>query len=373
MSSRPAETAELTRSLIPVERRAHWHLRQWLIIWLGWTIYAAFSASQNYLSRAYATRIAWKPAFQFALLDAYSWAVLTPLVFLLATRFIIQRGNWVWALPLQLILGVAFSVVHLQIFVRLLPFIGYDTSPRVIRSLLFAKFQSDLTTYFVLVGIRYGMDYYDKFRDRELKASQLQARLVEAQLEVLKMQLEPHFLFNTLHAISALMYKDLESADRMIARLSDFLRLTLDSAGVQEVALKREIEFMDKYLEIEQIRFGERLTVERHIESETLDLLVPNLILQPLVENAVRHSIAQRAAGGRIVVRAQRRGSVLEVQISDDGKGRDPGNSREGVGLRNTRARLEQLYGQAHQLDLANLEAGGFRVSLIIPARELRS
>jgi len=211
------------------------------------------------------------------------------------------------------------------------------------------------------------IEYYRQFRLRELKASQLEAQLAVAQLEVLKMQLQPHFLFNTLHAISALMYRDVGSADRMVTRLSDFLRLTLDSAGVQEVTLKREMEYLDKYLEIEQVRFGDRLEVRRAIDPATLDLLVPNLVLQPLVENAVRHGIAPRASGGRIEVTSRVHEGTLTIEVLDDGPG--AGAIREGVGLSNTRARLEQLYGADARLEIGNAPAGGFSARLTLPAR----
>jgi LytS/YehU family sensor histidine kinase len=224
-----------------------------------------------------------------------------------------------------------------------------------------------LLTYWLLVGLRHAADYYNKYKDRELKATQLEARLAQAQLQVLKMQLQPHFLFNTLHAISALVHKDVEAADRMITRLSEFLRLTLESVGMQEIELKGELESLDKYLEIEQVRFGDRLTVVRSIDPETLDLLVPNLILQPLVENAVRHSVAPRAAGGRIEIRARRKGDSLLLEVEDDGPGLPSAPVVEGVGLANTRARLEQLYGSAQSMELA--PDRGFRVKLSLPAR----
>jgi len=188
-------------------------------------------------------------------------------------------------------------------------------------------------------------------------------------LQLLRMQLQPHFLFNTLHAISALVHKDPEAADRMITRLSEFLRLTLESAGIQEIALKGELESLDKYLEIEQVRFGDRLTVTRSIESGALDLLVPHLILQPLVENAVRHSIAPRAAGGRIEIVARRDAGNLVIEVFDDGTGATAETLREGVGLTNTKARLEQLYGSSQRLEIRT-EPSGFRVRLSLPARE---
>jgi len=337
-------------------------------IWGAWTLYALFAASQSYLSRAYSQRIEFKPAFLYSLLDAYTWALLTPLVLWLGARFAIRKSNWWTTVPLQIVCAIVFAIVHVQIFVRVLPMIGYRSSPRVTVSVFLARFHADLLTYWLLIGLRHAVDYYRKYQDRELKAIQLESKLAQAQLQVLKMQLQPHFLFNTLHAISALVHKDAEAADRMITRLSEFLRLTLDSAGIQEITLKGELESLDKYLEIEQVRFGDRLTVVRSVEPETLDLLVPNLILQPLVENAVRHSIAPRASGGRIEICARREDGNLTIEVRDDGPGARTGQLREGVGLTNTRARLRQLYGGAQALDLGTGPGGGFRVRLSLPA-----
>jgi len=331
-----------------------------------WTVYAFFSASQNFMSRAYSGEMHFMPSLKFAGLDSYLWAALTPVAFLLAGRLVLRRGNWWWAAPALLLAGVAIGIVHLAVFVRLLPLIGYQSTFRARQTVLVTKLHSDVLTCWTLFAMRHGIEYYRRYRVRELAASQLQAKLAVAQLEVLKMQLQPHFLFNTLHAISALMYRDVEGADRMVTRLSDFLRLTLDSAGVQEVALKREMEYLDKYLEIEQVRFGDRLEVRRAIEPGTLDLLVPNLVLQPLVENAVRHGIAPRSSGGRIDVIVNESGGTLVIEVCDDGPG--VSDIREGVGISNTRARLAQLYGSAGQLELANAPGGGFRARLDIPA-----
>lgn len=337
-----------------------------LLIWGGWSLYAIFSSTQNFLSRAYSGPIDWRPAFQYNVLDSYVWAAFTPVILYAAGRVVVRRGNWWWALPVLFAAGLIFAGLHLFTFVQLLPWIGYRHDARAIRSVVTAKLHSDVLTCWALFGIRHAIEYYRQVRIRELKASQLEAKLALSQLEVLKMQLQPHFLFNTLHAISALMYRNVEGADRMIARLSDFLRLTLDSAGVQEVTLKREMEYLDKYLEIEQVRFGDRLEVHRTIEPDTLDLLLPNLVLQPLVENAVRHGIAPRAAGGRIEVAARVEQGALLVEVVDDGPG-PAGEIREGVGISNTRARLEQLYGGKCKLELGRAPQGGFRARLTIP------
>jgi LytS/YehU family sensor histidine kinase len=357
-----ATTAVLTYSSA---RRA---LVRLVLIWAAWTLYALFAASQSYLSRAYSQRVDFKPVFLYSLLTSYTWAALTPFVLWLGGRFAIRKKNWWYVIPLQIVCAIGFAAIHVKLFVSLLPIIGYRTSPQMIASVFLASLHSDLLTYWALIGLRHAVDYYRKYQERELKATQLEARLAQAQLQALKMQLQPHFLFNTLHAISALVHKDAEAADRMITRLSEFLRITLDSVGVQEVALKTELESLDKYLEIEQVRFGNRLTVMRSVSAETLDLLVPNLILQPLVENAVRHSIAPRAAGGRIEIRSHLEEGKLVIDVLDDGPGAPTGTFREGVGLTNTRARLQQLYGNAQSLELRPEPGGNFRVRLSIPA-----
>jgi signal transduction histidine kinase len=341
--------------------------RQLLIVWAGWTLLALFAASRSYLAAYGNTRAQFWPALRYSLVELYVWAALTPLVLYVCGRLVIRRANWWRNLPGLAIASIVFTILHVASFVKLLPLIGYRNTPAVMQSIVRAELHSDILTCWALFGLRHAMEYYRQAGIRELKASQLEAKLALSQLEVLKMQLQPHFLFNTLHAISALMYRNLEAADRMIARLSDFLRLTLDSAGVQEVTLKREMEYLDKYLEIEQVRFGERLEVRRAIEPGTLDLLLPNLVLQPLAENAVRHGIAPRAGGGRIEVAARIDQSRLVVEVVDDGPG-PSGKIREGLGLSNTRARLEQLYGEEFRLELTAAPQGGFRARLTIPA-----
>ena len=354
-------TAVLNRHAI---RRALAHIA---LVWSAWTLYALFSASQTYMSRAYSQPVAFKPVFLYALLDTSTWAILTPLVLWIGRRFLIDRNSYRYAVPIQFAAAALFVIIHTEVFIRLLPLIGYHSNPQMLATFIRARLHSDLLTYWLLVGLSHALDYYRKYRDRELKATQLEARLAEAQLHALKMQLQPHFLFNTLHAISALVHKDVEAADRMISRLSEFLRITLDTVGVQEVPLKTELDSLEKYLEIEQVRFGARLTVVRRIATETLDLWVPNLILQPLVENAVRHGVAPRAAGGHIEIRANRRNGSLVIDVMDDGPGA-PEPVSEGIGLGNTRTRLHQLYGAAQSLEVSSSPDAGFCVTMTIPA-----
>lgn len=300
-----------------------------------------------------------------AMPDWYAWAILTPFIYWLAERFPIERNN-IWRnLAIHTPASIALSILKMIIEYNLIQFLSFDARRRFPT----LQFHSAILTYWAILGIIYAFNYYIKYRQHELKSSQLEARLAQSQLQSLKMQLHPHFLFNTLHAISALMHRDVESADRMIARLSDLLRLSLENVGAQEVSLKQEIDFLERYLEIEQTRFQDRLTVKLDIAPDTLDAGVPNLILQPLVENAIRHGIAPRSTPGEVEIRAARDNGRLRLEVLDDGPGIKPESFKEGIGLANTRARLEQLYGDNHIFDMQPAGNKGLRVTLEIPFR----
>ncbi len=339
---------------------------RWLMVFLFWTAIGLFFASQSGLNYLYQQgAVYWWPTIKIALSDWYVWALLTPVAVWLARRFpLTGRGVWRSVL-IHLLAGVALTTVKIIIegWVRnhLLGIPG--------RINPIAKFHLSYLTYWAIVGITVGLGYYRMFRQHEVAAARLETQLAQAQLQALQMQLHPHFLFNTLHAISALMHRDVETAEKMLARLSDLLRLTLESGGKQETLLKDEMEFLQRYLEIEQTRFHDRLTVRTSIAAEALDAFVPNLILQPLVENAIRHGVAPRSQPGTVEIRAQREGAFLRMEICDDGPGLRPGNGREGLGLANTRARLAALYPDRHQFELAAAPAGGVCVRITIPFR----
>jgi LytS/YehU family sensor histidine kinase len=219
-----------------------------------------------------------------------------------------------------------------------------------------------------MLGIAHAWNSYAVYWRRELRASQLETALTRAQLHSLKAQLHPHFLFNTLNSISALIPRDAEAADRMLARLGDLLRMALEDSGAQVATLERELRFVHTYLEIEQVRFGPRLAVRTEVEEGLERVTVPCLLLQPLVENALRHGVAKKAGPGSLAVRVQRAGAALRLEVEDDGPGL-PAVFKEGVGLANTKARLRRLYGADHAFRLERGQAGGVLVTIELPYR----
>jgi LytS/YehU family sensor histidine kinase len=223
--------------------------------------------------------------------------------------------------------------------------------------------------YWGIVIVDHAIDYYRKYQERELRASQLEAQLVASELQVLKLQLHPHFLFNTLNTISALIHESPEEADEMISQLGDLLRVTLETVHVHEVPLTQELDFLKHYLAIEQTRFQDRLRITMSIEPETLDAMVPNLILQPLVENSIRHGIALRPEARSIEIKSWQDNGTLRLRVADDGPGlsSDKLLLKEGVGLTTTRQRLSSLYGTKHDFSLQNSPRGGLVVELTIP------
>lgn len=356
--------------------------RRWFraaLVVAAWTVFASLLTSQ--MSLAYSRReipIGWQRIFFVEVSYAYVWAALTPLILWLARRFPVERWNWLRSflvhLSISVFIGIATRVLHdLMLFSFLADSSrGFSIS----RLLMSVYFMTDygVMIYWLILLISYAFDYQRRYREGEVRTTRLEAQLAQAQLQALKMQLHPHFLFNTLHSISALVHKNPNAAERMIARLGDFLRLTLENAGAQEISLQQELEFLKCYLEIERIRFADRLTVQMDIEPQTLDARLPNLILQPIVENAIRHGIAPRTSPGRIEIEARRLNGTLQVQVTDNGRGLSDSSSgaivKEGVGLANTQARLKQLYGDNQRLDLANAASGGLTVILEIPFRE---
>ncbi len=351
-------------------------------------IFFAMSAESS--AEAEAWSASWVLIFASQVVHWGLWIAFTPLILWLARRFPLPmeprreearatlRNRWGrWGL-VHLGAGVGVGVVHL--FLASTGYFLIRPFPREEAGSFWGLFVGvcltfmliDLLMYWGVLGVGYAVHYYRKYKEGEVHASQLKTQLAQAQLQALKMQLHPHFLFNTLNAISTLVRTNRnEAATDMIAGLSDLLRLTLESSDAQEVTLKQELEFLARYLDIEQIRFGERLQVKMHIDPQTLHARVPNLVLQPLVENAIRHGIAPRAEAGCIEIRAERTDGLLRLQVRDDGPGLPlDGPLLEGVGLTNTRARLHRLYGSDQRVQLKNAEEGGAVVTLELPFLE---
>lgn len=355
--------------------------RRWMqlaLIWGIWTFVGLIFTLQSYFTsyRSEQPMTLYDAAYlQFSW--SYLWALATPFVLWAASKIPIERSNWLRALLLHVPISLGLSIVltaigHVFVWLHWGRVMGRPFSFERMGRFVVANFSEGIGIYMLIALTSYSLSYYRRYRESQLRTFQLEAQLSHAQLQALKMQLHPHFLFNTLHSISALLNKDPESARRMITRLGDFLRLTLENSGSQEVTLEQEMTFLRCYLEIERIRFQDRLVTRVDVSEQTLDAKVPNLILQPIVENAIRHGIAPRSSPGLIEIEAERRNSTLRIQVRDNGPGLPSHRTSEnmfkkGLGLANTEKRLEQLYGAAHLFDLSDHPEGGLLVTLEIP------
>ena len=352
--------------------------RRWVrygLIWGVWTIVALFFTTQAFVMDSLDRRpIRYGQVLLVQGSACYLWALATPLVLWLSHRFCIERHNWLRRALLHFLFSLALvSTLLASHYIVFMAFLGRSAQITPFRVFGFLYYNLDrwLLIYWFILLMSHAFSYYNSYRKGELKASQLRTQLVQSQLEALKMQIHPHFLFNTLHSISALLSKDTEGARKMITRLGDFLRLTLENSGSMEVTLQQEIEFLNGYLEIERIRFQDRLTTDIRVDPEVLDVRVPNLILQPIVENAMRHAIGNSTSGHVEVVAAPRNG-VVRIEVKDNGPGIHAERILEarrgkGVGLANTQARLVGLYGDAARFELSNNPSGGLIVTLEIP------
>ncbi|HEV7590463.1 MAG TPA: histidine kinase [Longimicrobium sp.] len=303
------------------------------------------------------------------LADGWYWALLTFPIFWVALRFRFTRRAWPLAVVVHAAGAVAAALGNI-LFNLAMARVLSPGDPGQFESYFRTTFFTDFEWYLLLVGAAYTVDYYRRLRAREVHAARLDESLAAARLEALKMQIQPHFLFNTLHTISELVHEDPYAAERMIVRLADLLRLTVDNAQTHEVTLAQEVEFLEAYLEIQRTRFQDRLQVEVAMGPGTAGARVPNLVLQPLVENAIRHGAASLGGLGRISVKSERRGERLRMEVHDNGPGPHPDprpGGRQGVGVRNTRERLEQMYGQGGRLELTHCPVGGTIAAVEIP------
>ena len=372
----------------------------------AWTAFGILSSVKTYYTQLLWDKpVPWELAFRRSFKEVFSYAVCVVGVLWLCGRlmhwFGERRARW---MLLHVLGAAAFSLAHLT-FVSWLEAgeRSVQTGEMLTFGYLFGQLSvhyaaSNFIEYWIIVFAHLGWQYYRGYRERERQAAALATELVQARLQALRMQINPHFLFNTLNTISALIHEHPDAADRMVVRLSELLRRTLDRGDAQEVPLREELDFLRGYLEIEQMRFPDRLTVTFDIEPKTNELLVPHLILQPLVENALRHGILPREEAGRIEISARLvEGERLELNVRDNGNGlpnvllgvppavpssaKDNGlvggthgstpgnvtNGREGIGLKNVRSRLAQLYGSAQEFTLRNVASGGVEARIRIP------
>jgi two-component system LytT family sensor kinase len=303
------------------------------------------------------------------------WTLLLPLVFWLTRRFSLVNGN-VWRNYLfHLVFCIGLSMFHRAIYLLIewIPRVVPAYKEKTLSAVYIDNFFFNLPNGFLCyVTILLAGTYYLYHQEEELEKSQLKAEKTEAQLKSLKRRLHPHFLFNSLNSISARMGSNNESAERMIGKLATFLRMTLDNSGTEQVTLKEEIDYLNSYLAIEQERFADRLTVEIEITPETYDALVPNLILQPIVENAVKHGIMGQIGNGLIQIYSRRRGDRLQLEVRDNGLGLRNGSdtltqAKNGDGFSITQECLKCLYGEDQSFTFSNAPEGGFQVNLEIP------
>jgi sensor histidine kinase YesM len=352
----------------------HQTLLRWGLIFAGWTGLAFLFSSPDFIQAVLTNQISavWSTVV-VELTYSYLWLALTPLVVWWGRVFRIKGEKKLFTLAIHLVASVLFLFVHSGLFLLVsIPFGWYSEITSISTRYTFvilAFAPVSVMFYWGIVIVDHAIDYYRRYQERELRASLLEAQLVTAELQVLKMQLHPHFLFNTLNTISALIHESPDEADEMISQLGDLLRMTLETAHVHEVPLTQELDFLKHYLAIEQTRFQDRLRVTMSIESETLDAMVPNLILQPLVENSIRHGIAVRPEARSIEINSWHNNGMLCLRVADDGPGlsSDRVPFKEGVGLTTTRRRLHSLYGNKHDFSLRNSPLGGLVVELTIP------
>src|SRR5688500_8949361 len=334
----------------------------WLAIFAGWTLLVvvfAVSSSLTYALTYQPPR--WGYTLKMAATEWYVWAAFTPVVAWLSGRFRFSRQHW-WRVPILAAAGVPVAFIKVTLTRILRGAIGGGDEYFQITDLV-----TQYLIYWSIVLAVHGWQNYRAAQQRELRTSQLEALLAQTRLQMLSMQLQPHFLFNTLNTIAELVHQQPEAAEKMIGGLSQLLRETLHAGAADRVPLTRELEVLDHYIEIQRARFGDRLCVDVTVDPAAREALVPSLLLQPLVENSIKHGIGTRAGNGRIEIAAVRNGGRLQIEVRDDGRGLRDTAVAEGVGLGNCRSRLQALHGPAFQLDLIGRSGGGVTARIDMP------
>jgi sensor histidine kinase YesM len=339
----------------------------WALVLGGWTLFglASFGACLLAAAAAGDDPWPWPRLLAYSLGAAWTWAALTPAVIWLTRGTAFVAGQRMRSALILAVTGAGFALLSISAQTMLAVATGLDTSGA---SLLHPRVENSLLAYGALLVLGQASRYSALYQTRRLQASELETRLAKTHLQLLRMQLQPHFLFNTLNTVAELVHTDPDTADQMITRLGRLLRLSLDHAGHQVVPLRQEIDFLRMYVEIEQVRFQDRLEIVWDLAPDTLDAAVPTLLWHPVLENAIRHGVTPLAGRGRIVIASHRNGEELVLEIRDNGKGLPPGGiPREGVGLRNIRERVNQLYGSRARFTLEPALGGGTIATLRLP------
>ena len=354
----------------------------WLVIIALWALLGVIYAGPIYLE-THLENMGHSPwrVFSWGILVWLAWAPLTPIIIWLARHYSLIGDAWksnllVHVLPFLLI-SVAHTAAATAITGYVQPFDDMGTSPKTFWPSFVSRvpgfLASDLLVYAGVIGVWYALDYYRKYREREVVATRLEAQLAQAQLDALRMQLHPHFLFNTLNSIVGLVRDNKNSAAvNMLVGLGDLLRHTLEHSSRQQVELREELNFIKLYLSIQEMRFSDRLQIEFDIDPATTKAMVPNLILQPLTENALRHGFARSADRGVVGISSAVADGHLRLIVYDNGAGLPDDwqlNGSRGIGLANTVARLHQLYDDDHQFDIRNRDGGGVEAVIVMPLR----
>jgi sensor histidine kinase YesM len=358
-------------------------LRYAVIATVSATLIGFLEATQVYLGRAGSGRpLAWSRSLSTTLPSWFVLAALIPLVVLVAKRFPLETLKTWRGVAVHFMAAVGFAAAELGLTGFLSDYVFYRTDMPFLPNLwrLFGVyFVGEILRYGGIVSVYFALEYSRRYREKErtaaelaLKASRLEASLTRANLEALRMQLNPHFLFNTLNTVSVLALKgERQRVARMLSRLSDLLRLSLENDR-QTLSLREELDFLERYLEIEQVRFKDRLSIDMDVEPAAYEAEVPTLVLQPIVENAIRYGFSQTTGPGRVSIACRVRAGMLELEVSDTGPGFPESrthNASTGVGIANTRARLEQLYGSNFTFELTNRPQGGACVRIRLPYR----
>lgn len=378
MDGVPPPDAALRRDGAPRSDAAPGIERRWQSWVLGFAIWTALGLLSALQTAMYFMRdgrpVPWSPVLVDRLADWYTCAVFTPLFFWLVRAVPWDRARWWRPVGIQTLVVTASVPLKYLLYVALIQWLIPDYRTVVFGRMLVGSFISEVMAFGAMMAIIHAVEFNRRAILQAAQAARLEARLAEARLETLTAQLQPHFLFNTLHAISTLMHRDVEAADTMLARLGDLLRRTLDGRDRSplplELPLRDEIRLLESYLEIARVRFEDRLTVTVRVDRDAHTALVPRFVLQPLVENALKHGIGAREGPGRIAIRAVRAGSRLQITIADDGDAAHLGPDgfpREGIGLTNTRQRLRERYGDDHAITLSRSAEGGLVVTLDVP------